>query len=103
MTLYLGVLYHTRDPFGAIRKLADVTRELAVVETLAIHDPERADAPYWHFHGGDRSVNDDPTTYWSPSAKGLEHMLRRAGFAHIEAKSFPVRPGLYRLWMHATK
>lgn len=106
IAFYFGVLYHTRDPFGAIGKLADVTRELAIIETSAMHEPARADKAYWHFHGGDRSVNNDPTTYWSPSAKGLEHMLLQAGFRRVELKSQPEapdKPHLYRLWLHAWK
>lgn len=106
ITLYLGVLYHTRDPFGALQKVADVTKETAVIETLAMHEPERPDTAYWNFHGGDRSVNDDPTTYWSPSAKGLEHMLKRVGFKTVEIKNQPFTPDkahLYRLWVHASK
>lgn len=101
VSLYLGVLYHTKDPFGALQKLRDVTSELAIIETLAFHDPDREQVPYWHFHGGDRSVNDDPTTYWSPNAKGLEHMLRQVGFSSVRVINRPAAPGLYRLWAHA--
>lgn len=106
VTLYLGVLYHTRDPFGAITKLAGLTSELAIVETSALFEPARPDRAYWHFHGGDGSVNNDPTTYWSPSVNGLIHMLLQAGFRRVDVKSNPVhidRPHLYRLWVHAWK
>jgi tRNA (mo5U34)-methyltransferase len=106
VSFFLGVLYHTRDPFGAIIKLASVTSDLAIIETSAMHEPARPDSAYWHFHGGDGSVNNDPTTYWSPSVQGLQHMLRQAGFRKVEAKSQPAyadRAHLYRLWMHAWK
>jgi tRNA (mo5U34)-methyltransferase len=106
VTFYFGVLYHTRNPFGAITKLADLTSELAIIETSAMFEPARNDRAYWHFHGGDGTVKNDPTTYWSPSELGLLQMLRQVGFRKTEVKTNPVyrdRPHLYRLWAHAWK
>ena len=36
VVFYLGVLYHVENPFATVRKLAEATGELAVIETLEI-------------------------------------------------------------------
>ena len=86
VTLFLGVLYHLTDPFSALQKLAAVTGELAVVETLGVHVPSAGDHPVWEFYKDDR-VNQDQTTWWAPSECALRDMLEAAGFARVEVKS----------------
>jgi len=86
VTLFLGVLYHLTDPFIALQKLAAVTGELAVVETLGVHVPSAGDHPVWEFYKDDR-VNQDQTTWWAPTECALRDMLEAAGFAGVEIKS----------------
>src|SRR5829696_6745276 len=52
VVLYLGVLYHMEDPLRALRRLAAVTRELAIVETEAVVVPGHENAALWRFFPG---------------------------------------------------
>jgi tRNA (mo5U34)-methyltransferase len=88
VVLYLGVLYHVLDPFAALKRLARVTGELAVIETEMIRlvGAEGADdQPLFEFLPGS-ALNDDPTNYWVPNVAALEGMCRAAGFS--EARTF---------------
>jgi tRNA (mo5U34)-methyltransferase len=85
IVLYMGVLYHTKDPFGALRALRAVTREKAIVETLAVHIPGAEDRATWEYYGDD-STNNDASTWWAPNETGLRDMLIAAGFRQVEIK-----------------
>ena len=39
VVLYLGVLYHMKEPLTCLERVRSVTREVAVVETQAVHFP----------------------------------------------------------------
>ncbi len=45
VTLFLGVLYHLQDPLGGLRRLAAMTRELAIIESQAISVGGQPDEP----------------------------------------------------------
>jgi SAM-dependent methyltransferase len=47
VVLFLGVIYHLENPLAAARRLREITRELAVVESEAIHVPGEEDRPMW--------------------------------------------------------
>lgn len=83
IVLYLGVLYHTRDPFGALESVARVCGEMAIIETLGFVCPGKEHRPIWEFYHDDR-INNDKTTWWAPNEKGLHDMLLAAGFHHVE-------------------
>jgi tRNA (mo5U34)-methyltransferase len=91
VVLYLGVLYHIKDPLMALRRLRELTSELAVVETSIMAVPGYEDAALWRFIE-DRELNGDPTNWWQPNDKGLEGMLRAAGFSRIESMVGPPAP-----------
>lgn len=84
--LFLGVLYHLTDPFGALKKVYALTREVAVVETLGLYHPAAVGRPIWEFYSDDR-VNGDPTTWWAPNEQGLRDMLEGVGFRRVQIKS----------------
>jgi tRNA (mo5U34)-methyltransferase len=86
VTLFLGVLYHLTDPFSALQKVAAVTGEVAVIETLGVHVPSAGNHPVWEFYKDDR-VNQDQTTWWAPTECALADMLEAAGFSRVEIKS----------------
>lgn len=93
IVLYLGVLYHVLDPFAALKRLARVTNELAVIETEMVRvvgPPVLAEHPLFEFLPGS-SLNDDPTNYWVPNVAGLTGMCRAAGFASAETFVEPVK------------
>ncbi len=83
VVLYLGVLYHCKDPLGAFGHLARVCGGVAVVETLGIVTPRDEDRPLWEFYRDDR-INRDGSTWWAPNERGLEDMLLAAGFSRVE-------------------
>jgi tRNA (mo5U34)-methyltransferase len=86
VTLFLGVLYHLTDPFGALEKVYALTREVAVIETQGFHDPGATTRPLWEFYKDDR-INNDPTTWWAPNECALRDMLEAVGFEKVEIKS----------------
>ena len=90
VVLYLGVLYHMRDPLGALTRLAQVTREFAIIETQAIVVPGYENFALCEFYPSDE-LNSDETNWWAPNAKALEGLCRAAGFARIEWKLEPTR------------
>jgi tRNA (mo5U34)-methyltransferase len=100
--LFLGVLYHLKDPLAALEHAASVTAETLVVETVTAFDPFP-----WKLAGyfeGDE-YNGDPTNFWAPNRRCLEAMLRDVGFSRIETVRNPNivphwrRPELY--WRHS--
>lgn len=80
VVLYLGLLYHLENPVLALSQLADVTREVAVVDTTVV--PERASVC---------RVQPDVVhsqNYWNrlrmiPSPAAVALMLRHAGFREV--------------------
>ncbi len=100
--LFLGVLYHLKDPLAALEHAASVTGETLVVETVTAFDPFP-----WKLAGyfeGDE-YNGDPTNFWAPNRRCLEAMLRDVGFKRVETVRNPNivphwrNPDLY--WKHS--
>lgn len=83
VALYLGVLYHVKNPFEALRRLARITREVAVIETQAVLLDGFESAALWEFYETD-ACSGDPTNRWAPNEKGLLDMCRAAGFDRAE-------------------
>jgi tRNA (mo5U34)-methyltransferase len=81
VVLFLGVLYHLRDPFGALQNLANVTRELLIIDTAT--DLLHLRRPAMAFYPG-RELNSDPTNWWAPNLSCAEEMLRASGFRIVE-------------------
>jgi len=89
--LFLGVLYHLKDPLGGLAKAAAMTRETLVVEThVALLGLEE---PAMRFYLGDELVG-DPTNYWGPNPACLRNMLLEVGFARVELTPHPSYPKL---------
>lgn len=88
VVLFLGVLYHLMDPFLALRRLAQVTKRLAVVESVCVVVPGREHHPLCEFLESDE-LNGDPTNWWAPNKAAMMAMARAAGFAEV---SIPVGP-----------
>jgi tRNA (mo5U34)-methyltransferase len=81
VVLFLGVLYHMRHPLLALERLAGVTREVAIIETvvdlLSVRQPAIA------FYAGDELAS-DATNWCAPNVSGLRAMLTAAGFRRVE-------------------
>lgn len=78
LVLFLGVLYHLRDPRGAIERIASVTAGQLIVETEA-----RFDWIPWPaarvFIGPE--LNNDPTNCFAFNTRAVLGLLREAGFS----------------------
>lgn len=84
VVFYLGSLYHMENPLQAMRRVAAVTKELAIIETEAavFHGLER--------HGlceffESNELNGDVSNWWSPNEKALAGLCRAAGFRSVDS------------------
>jgi tRNA (mo5U34)-methyltransferase len=84
VVLFLGVIYHQPDPLGAMRRLAEVTREVAVIESQAVAVAGVEDHALLEFHPG-AELNDDPSNWFVPNLAALHGLCRAGGFARSEA------------------
>ncbi len=92
VVLFLGVLYHLRHPLLALERVASVTRDLLVVETVV--DMVDFSRPAVAFYP-DRELNSDPTNWWGPNVPAVHGMLRSVGFQHVRTVARPAS-ALYR-------
>lgn len=97
VVLYLGVLYHMKDPIGALGRVASVTGEQAIIETEAIHIGEHPDRPLWEFFPTNE-LNHDISNWWAPNLAALLALCTTAGFANAEVLAGPpaAEAGLHR-------
>lgn len=95
LVLFLGVLYHLRDPLRAIDQLRAVCRGRMILETHVIDQalqredgtgvplgalhPSLRNIPIMQFYPGD-SLCGDSTNYWGPNVCCVERMLEEANF-----------------------
>ena len=97
LVLFLGLLYHLRDPLLALDRIWDVCNPAAVLmletqlldnallvgegdfRALADIDPALTDVCLMQFYPED-SLNGDHSNYWAPNAACTHGMLRAAGF-----------------------
>lgn len=111
VVLFLGVLYHTQNPLASLRKLASLTRGVAVIETEAMEIPGAADVPLCEFFPTDE-LNGDASNWWSPNLRALRGLVQAAGFKDCEVLQGPPPlgdlaagdpPQRYRAMVHAFK
>jgi tRNA (mo5U34)-methyltransferase len=107
VVLYLGVLYHMQNPLEALRRVARVTHELAIIETAAVVVPGMEDRAMFEFFPED-GLGDDPTNWWAPNETALKGLCRAAGFSRVEtvippppAELVKVNGPYYRAAVHA--
>jgi tRNA (mo5U34)-methyltransferase len=83
VVFFLGSLYHMRDPMDCLKRVACVTKELAVIETEAImvRGHERSGLCEFFEPG---ALNSDISNWWAPNVKALRAMCLRAGFRGVE-------------------
>jgi tRNA (mo5U34)-methyltransferase len=80
VVLYLGLLYHLENPVLALDRLADVTREVAVIDTTVV--PERASVCQVQPDVA-HNQNYSNRLRMIPSPTAVALMLRRAGFRQV--------------------
>jgi len=96
IVLFLGVLYHMKHPLLALERVASVTRELMILETMV--DLLHYRRPALAFYPGDE-VGRDPTNWCGPNPAAVIAMCRTVGFRQVEIVS-GVRPWWWR-WIRA--
>ena len=92
VVFFLGVLYHVPNPLLALERVASVTRQLLILETVV--DMIGVRRPAAAFYPG-RELNADPTNWWGPNPAAVEGMLRAVGFTRIDLIT-PVKSAPYR-------
>lgn len=92
VVLFLGVLYHLRDPMRALERVSSVTKDMLILETVI--DMVGISRPAAAFYPG-RELNDDPTNWWGPNPAAVEGMLRSVGFTRVESIT-PSRSAAFR-------
>jgi tRNA (mo5U34)-methyltransferase len=80
VVLLLGVLYHLEDPLGGMRRVAELTSELAVIESQAMTIDGVDAHPLFEFFPGSE-LNTDPTNWYVPNVAAIDGLCRAAGFA----------------------
>jgi ubiquinone/menaquinone biosynthesis C-methylase UbiE len=111
LTLFLGVLYHLENPMLCLRNVANLTKELCIVETQVIDEVEGATEwgarawtrPYQgvlavidesgEFHSSDSEETGSTPLALCPSPKALVFMLQQAGFHRVDM--IQPAPGAY--------
>ena len=83
VVLYLGVVYHIKEPLTALERVRRVTREVAVVETEAIDVAGYEDGELVRFVAGNQ-VNRDFGNWYVPSIVALRSLCLAAGFSRVE-------------------
>jgi tRNA (mo5U34)-methyltransferase len=92
VVMFLGVLYHLPHPLLALERIASVTRELLILETVV--DLVGVGRPAMAFYPG-KELNNDPTNWWGPNIEAMHAMLRTAGFHDVRTVT-PMPSGPYR-------
>jgi tRNA (mo5U34)-methyltransferase len=81
---FLGVLYHTPDPLGYLRRVYSVCSKTLILETHV--DGLEYDRPMMVFYPG-ATLGDDPSNFWGPNRLCVTEMLREVGFRGVELVS----------------
>ena len=82
VVLYLGVLYHMKEPLTCLERLHRVTGEVAVIETEAVHLQGLDDEALLRFYAGS-SLHTDFGNWYVPTITALHNLCRAAGFAAV--------------------
>jgi tRNA (mo5U34)-methyltransferase len=82
VVLFLGVLYHVREPLTALERVRGLTRGVAVIETEAISILGMPGASLVEFHDGG-GLRGDYTNWFVPTETALHAMCRAAGFKRV--------------------
>jgi tRNA (mo5U34)-methyltransferase len=80
VVLYLGVLYHMREPLTALTRLRKVTGEVAVIDTVGLSVPGHRGIELLRFYPGNE-LNNDFGNWYAVSEAALHGLCRAAGFS----------------------
>jgi tRNA (mo5U34)-methyltransferase len=91
VVLYLGVMYHMKEPLECLERVRAVTREVAVIETAAVRGPRNAGHRLLMFHPGSE-LNRDFGNWYQPNIAALQALVLAAGFSRVEVVQGPPAP-----------
>jgi tRNA (mo5U34)-methyltransferase len=90
IVLFLGVLYHVKDPYSCLEAAAGMCSNHLIVETVTALPLESLPAMRLYKPG---ELGGDPTNFWAPNVPALEVMLESFGFSNVKAMPSPVSLG----------
>ena len=83
LVLFLGILYHLKNPFYVLERLSEVSRYLLLSTRVARHfrtgDADVSDIPAAYLLAPDES-NNDATNFWIFTTGGVRRLANRAGW-----------------------
>jgi tRNA (mo5U34)-methyltransferase len=82
VVLYLGVLYHMREPLTALQRVRRVVKEVAVIETAAIEVGGYSEVSLLQFVAGN-DLAQDFGNWYVPTEAALHQLCRAAGFSRV--------------------
>ena len=87
LAIFLGTLYHLRNPALALVRLAQRCHRALISTRVMSHLPDgrNVEAASLAYLLDTREANDDPTNYWIFSPAGLERLLKRCGWRVLHA------------------
>jgi tRNA (mo5U34)-methyltransferase len=85
LVLFVGVLYHLRDPLRGLEAVASVTNGRLILETHVDLELRRRPAAAFYPTG---ELKGDHTNWWGPNSAAVKGMLLAAGFTDVK-KVFP--------------
>jgi tRNA (mo5U34)-methyltransferase len=91
VVLYLGVLYHMKEPLTCLERVRAVTKEVAVIETEAVHLQGLDHEALLQFYAGS-SLHTDFGNWYVPTIEALRNMCRAAGFSDVRTVVGPPAP-----------
>jgi tRNA (mo5U34)-methyltransferase len=83
VVFFMGVLYHMENPLASLKRLASVTKSVAIIETHAIVVAGYEGREICEFYSSNQ-LNADGSNWWGPNLKALEGMCHAAGFSRVE-------------------
>jgi tRNA (mo5U34)-methyltransferase len=82
LAIFLGTLYHLRNPALVLLRLAQRCQRMLISTRVTSHLPggQKVETAAVAYLLDRREANDDPTNYWIFSPIGLERLLKRCGW-----------------------
>lgn len=96
LALFLGTLYHLKNPFYVMERLAEAAAYCVLSTRIAQVTPDRAfpmeSEPVAYLLGA-REANNDPTNFWIFSYTGLRRLIERTGWLLVSERRVGCREG----------
>ncbi|MHC4778653.1 MAG: glycosyltransferase, partial [Planctomycetota bacterium] len=92
--IFLGILYHLRNPVFAMTRLAEKTKSMImstkVFDVLHGQDCSRNGLGYFYYEA---ECNDDASNWWCFTDEGLQRLINRTGWEIVSYERFGCRDG----------